>query len=164
MFFHRPHKYKMDMTTANATLQNVFSACNQAPNTIPFDKLLLRQKANTRTYDRFLLVIGIFLLLTFLSPVFVVPAANCIAEAFEPEPVELKEYYIEEDYLCLLLSGDGICYEAAYMVTPNGEHIPPASYDTTKQLLQFPIQEDVEYNIYIPVDNSVPYHLLFTPL
>ena len=40
--------YQMNIDKANDTLQNVFAACNKAPNTIPFDKLVLQQAAHTR--------------------------------------------------------------------------------------------------------------------
>ena len=65
MFFSKNSKYEMNKETANAALQNVFAACDKAPNTIPFDKLLLREKLNTHIYDR--LVVLVLLLLLFTS-------------------------------------------------------------------------------------------------
>lgn len=40
----------MNIDSANAALQNIFAACDQKPNTMPFDTILLRQQANTRSY------------------------------------------------------------------------------------------------------------------
>lgn len=37
------------MMSANNTLQNVFVACEKKPNTIPFDKIVLRRKADTKS-------------------------------------------------------------------------------------------------------------------
>ena len=37
----------MDIKQAGETLQNIFAACEQEPNKVPFDKIVLRQKANT---------------------------------------------------------------------------------------------------------------------
>lgn len=73
MFFGRKNKYEMNMDTANTILQNVFASESKIPNTVPFDKLVLRQKANTRFYDRILIILFLVLLLTFLSPLAFTP-------------------------------------------------------------------------------------------
>ena len=57
MLFRKKKNYEMNIDTANAILQNVFAAEAKAPNTIPFDKLVLREKANTRFYDRALILL-----------------------------------------------------------------------------------------------------------
>ena len=44
--FRKKKTYQMDIKSADTTLQNIFAACNETPNTVPFDKLLLRQKAH----------------------------------------------------------------------------------------------------------------------
>ena len=67
MFF-RQKKYHMNIEQADATLQKVFAACKQSPNTTSFDKLLLRRQLNTRFLDNLLILTAIILLLTFLSP------------------------------------------------------------------------------------------------
>ncbi len=76
MFFKKRNVYEIDMIQANNTLQNVFAACNQAPNTIPFDKLVLRNQLDTKIYNRLLIITSIALLFTFLSPLFIVPASE----------------------------------------------------------------------------------------
>ena len=68
MFFYKKHRYEMDIKLANETLQNIFAACDRAPNTIPFDKLVLRQKTNTRLYNILLIITAILFLLTLLFP------------------------------------------------------------------------------------------------
>ena len=57
MFFEKKNKYEMNIDTANEILQNVFAAESKTPNTVPFDKLVLRQKANTRFYNRILVIL-----------------------------------------------------------------------------------------------------------
>lgn len=60
----------MNTQDADNTLKNVLAACDMAPNTIPIDKLLLRQKFGTAPYDiclrLLLLQIIILLVLPFL--------------------------------------------------------------------------------------------------
>jgi hypothetical protein len=62
-------KYTLDVAAAGATLQNVFETCNQAPNTIPFDKLVLKQDADTGKYDIWLVFTFIIFILTAIIPV-----------------------------------------------------------------------------------------------
>ena len=87
MFFRKNKIYKMDPGQANSALQNIFAACDQTPNTIPFDKLLLRQKLNTRKYDILLCVIALALFFTFLSPLVIVPLSQSVEQMTAPEPV-----------------------------------------------------------------------------
>ncbi len=42
--------YTMDTKLAGETLQNVLNACGREPLTVSFDKILLRQKAQTAVY------------------------------------------------------------------------------------------------------------------
>lgn len=63
-------KYTLDVAVAGATLQNVFETCNQAPNTIPFDKLVLKQEADTDKYDKWLVLTFIIFILTAILPFF----------------------------------------------------------------------------------------------
>lgn len=65
------------MEQADATLQKVFAACKQSPNTTSFDKLLLRRQLNTRLLDNMLILTAIILLLTFLSPL-VIASVNAV--------------------------------------------------------------------------------------
>ena len=109
MFCHKNKKYQMDMDTANAALQNILAACDQAPNTIPFDKIVLRQKANTKPYNRLIVLTAVLLLLTFLSPLTIVPIATRLEPYFTPKPIKLVKDYIEDDILYLQFSGDDIC-------------------------------------------------------
>ena len=46
MLFDRK-RHQMDLKQADATLQNVFKACDIPPNTVAFDRLALRRKLNT---------------------------------------------------------------------------------------------------------------------
>ncbi len=163
MFFHKRQKYEMNMESANAALQNVFAACNKAPNTIPFDKLVLREKLNTRCYDRLLIMVALLLLLTFLSPLAIVPVSGFLERCFVSTEVRLIDDYVEDGYLYLQLEGDNILYEGAYLEKPDGTVIPVQFYDSQKRILCLPYIDDAETNIYIPLKNGKVLHLLLSP-
>jgi len=161
--FMKKNTYQMDINQANSTLQNVFAACDQAPNTIPFDKIILRQKANTKIYNRLITVTAVILLLTFLSPLVIVPVANLIEHITVPAPVVLLNDYVEDNILYLQFEGDNILYEEAYVEEINGKRHYAVTYDTKKQLIGFPYIREIEFNIYIPIKDSEPLHLLLSP-
>lgn len=163
MFFHKHQKYEMNMETANAALQNVFAACDKAPNTIPFDKLVLREKLNTRCYNRLLFIAALLLLLTFLSPLAIVPVSEYLDSRFPTTEAKLITDYVENGYLYLQLEGDNILYKDAYLEKPDGTVIPVQSYDRKKGILCLPYIDDAETNIYIPLKNGKVLHLLLSP-
>lgn len=164
MFFQKNKKYELDMNTANDTLQNIFAACDKAPNTIPFDKLVLRQKANTKSYNILLVITAVLLLLTFLLPLVIVPVANSIASHITTEPTELVNDYVKDNVLYLEFTGGHILYESAYMELSDGTCLPPLSYDTKQYILCFPYDNTEEANIYIPIEDDVPLHFLISPM
>lgn len=162
MFFHKKNRYELDMTTANNALQNILSTCNQPVNTIPFDKLVLRKKVNAASYNRLIIATAIIFVLTFLSPLIIVPLSELNERLFAPKPAELTLDYVENNILSLEFTGDNILYNEAYMETLSGERILPLSVDASKGVICFPFLSE-EANIYIPVKNDTAIHLLFTP-
>lgn len=163
MLFRKNKKYQMDMDAANAALQNILAACDKAPNTIPFDKLVLRQKANTKVYNTLLIITAIILLITFLSPLTIVPIATYTEKLLAPEPATLVNDYVQDNILYLEFSGDNILYEDCYMETSAGEQFSPSSYDSGQGLICFPFDSSQEVNIYIPVKDNATLHFLLTP-
>lgn len=162
MFFHKKNRYELDMTTANNALQNILSTCNQPVNTIPFDKLVLRKKVNAASYNQLIIATAIIFVLTFLSPLFIVPLSELNEKLFAPAPAELTLDYVENNILSLEFTGDDILYSEAFMETLSGEIIEPLSADASKGVINFPFLSE-EANIYLPVKNGKTIHLLFTP-
>ena len=162
MFFHKKNRYELDMTTANNALQNILSSCNQPVNTIPFDKLVLRKKVNAASYNRLIVVTAVIFVLTFLSPLVIVPLSEFNEKMFAPAPAELTLDYVENNVLSLKFTGDNILHDEAFMETMSGEIIEPLSVDTSKGVINFPFLSE-EANIYVPVKNGETLHLLFTP-
>ncbi len=164
MFYNKVPKYQMNQEVANKALQNILNSCNHSPNTIPFDRLILRQKLNTRIYDRILHIIRILLVLTFISPLMIVPVSNVTASFLAPKPVEILGNYIKDDRIYFKLTGDNILYEDAYMITENGEEYPALSYDRQQNQICFPYYTNQEINFYIPIKDSSTIQLMLSPI
>lgn len=158
MFFKKKNKYELNLKQADTALQNVFAACKQQPNTIAFDKLVLRQKLNTRIYDRLLILTGLLLLITFLSPLAVAPVNKLLVKP--PVKVELISDTMTDGVLCLTFTGDGIQFDKAYQELKDGTFEAPLSYE--QNTIRFTYHE-VETNIYIPVENQPVFHILVSP-
>lgn len=162
MFFSKKKIYQMDMEQANKALQNIFAACNQAPNTIPFDKLVLRKQLNTALYTRLIVITVITLVLTFVSPLAIVPVCNMLSPAESHTSVSLLDDYRDGDTLYLTFSQGNVLYGKAYLETAEGEIIPALSYDEKTNTIAFPYISDKECNIYIPVADGFPLHFLLS--
>lgn len=162
MFFHKKNRYELDMTTANNALQNILSTCNQPVNTIPFNKLVLRKKINAASYNKLIIATALIFVLTFLSPLAIIPLSELNERLFSPTPAVLTLDYVENNILSLKFTGENILYEEAFMETLSGEIIAPLSVDSSKGVINFPFLSE-EANIYVPVKNGEPLHLLFTP-
>ena len=89
MFFHKKNRYELDMNTANNALQYILSTCNQPVNTIPFDKPVLRKKVNAASYNRLFVATAVIFVLTFLSPLVIVPLPNLTRKCLPPLPRSL---------------------------------------------------------------------------
>lgn len=157
-------KYQISMDTANATLQNVLTACNQSPNAIPFAKIVQTQKVNTRIYGKLISLASLLLLFTFLLPVYILPLSDITTDFFAPKPVTLVHHYLEEDVLYLEFNGDNIVYQQAYMVTEDGEKHFPLSYDEHKKNMSFTYFSGQEILFHIPVRDANEVQLLLTPV
>lgn len=156
MRFHKKKSYQLDTAAANSALQNILSSCGQAPNTIPFDKLVLRRKANTAFYNRMLIATATVLLLTFLCPLVIVPASSL----FVVEPASLVEDYVKDELLYLELSGDHILYAEAYMETDSGAVFQPVFVEKRRSTIAFDFPTE-NAKIYIPVKDADPLILFF---
>lgn len=150
------------MAQADATLQKVFEACKQSPNTTSFDKLILRRQLNTKLLDNLLTLTAIILFLTFLSPLGVA-SVNVIFPGKEPAShVTLLSDTLTDGKLCLSLSGNGILYDDAYQETESGIVEKAVSYDKNAGTICFTYYGTVT-NIYIPLENAPVFHLVLAP-
>lgn len=105
---------------------------------------------------------AVIFVLTFLSPLIIVPLSEFNEKLFTPAPAELTLDYVENNVLSLKFTGDNILYDEAFMETLSGEIIEPLSVDSAKGVISFPFLTE-EANIYVPVSGGETIHLLFTP-
>lgn len=165
MLFKKKAKYEMDMELANATLQNILAACDKAPNTIPFDKLILRQKFNSRVYTSPIIAVIIMLVLTLSAPLLIVPVSKYIGQHFPPEETLLIADYVEDNILYLKFAGSrSILYHKAYLETLDDQIVNSISYDIKEGIICFPYYDHTESNVYIPLYNGETLHLLISPI
>lgn len=123
-------KYTMNMTEANNTLQNVFDACNVSHNTVPFDKIMLRQKEATNyiKYARILAIV--FLIFTMISPLFFRNNSVLkINNTSDIHTITVIDHQLYSDSFVLKLAGQNIDYDNIYAVKSNGAILYPASLD-----------------------------------
>ncbi|MBQ7776051.1 MAG: hypothetical protein IJ379_09020 [Lachnospiraceae bacterium] len=158
--FHKKKTYYMDIKSADTALQKIFAACDRTPNSVPFDKLVLRQQARTKAYDVLLWVIALIITVTILSPLafvgFQTPA--------DSRSIALINHYVKNDKLYVIMDTGNhtIRYDEAYITSYSGSIYEVVSYDSKTRSLCFPyISQGCK--LYIPYDNDSLLELALTP-
>ncbi len=133
----RDKTYKMDLKSANETLQNVFAQCDTTPNTIPLDKIVLQQKANTRYASIGIYTSLLMLIILLILPAFILQSDATIISQKGISNVRLDSYYITSTSIHVELKDTNCNYTISYAI----------SDDQTKSFAQ--------------IDPRDPYHLIF---
>lgn len=141
--------YNMNSTEANRTLQNVFEACNQTPNTTSFDVIRVRNIANTTVVKMGKYIAIVFLMLVLISPLPFVKASENAKTDRKPSRVDVVSHTLKDGEFTLILNGYGIAFDDIYCKKEDGEVIFPDSSDeeTGKVVIPF---DGKTLNIYIP--------------
>lgn len=147
MFFKK--KYSMDMDTANQTLQNVFAACNQQPNTIPFDKLVLKGLAQTTLVKGCKWSAAGFLLLVLLAPLAFRNTDFTVSSRGFGQQIAIEDHQLYENYFIMRLSGENVDYDNIYAKKTDGTVVFPSSVDPAERSVVIPY-DGSSLNIYIP--------------
>ncbi|MBQ7919302.1 MAG: hypothetical protein IJ324_05120 [Lachnospiraceae bacterium] len=160
MFFKK--RYQLDVQSADRTLQSVFAACDVEPNTMPFDKLILREKAHLAPYNRRITATLMILLITLATPFLFFFFYN---ESGKVHVITLEQHYVDNNVLYIKVDPchGSIDRNNSYLITASGKKITALSYDSDNHILAFPYLTE-ECNIYIPGENNSTLHLLYTPL
>lgn len=167
-FFKKKKKYEMDVTLANETLQNVFNACNKKPNSIPFDKILLRQRASTKLFSFGKWLSLVMLLITFFLPLAFFNGNDTLLRNYEMQINEnrnsltLLDYYVKENILYLKLDQSNIAVDQCYLQLIDQTIVPFLSFDVESNLLSFPYPDE-SANIFIYGEGESFLHLFITP-
>lgn len=161
--FRKEKKYEMNMSQANETLQNVFAACDKEPNKIPIDKLVLRQKANTKFFTIGKYIAAFFLALVLIAPLTFEHAPAKISKTINKVTnFVIVEHYIEDSLFTMNLTGDEIDYENSYATTPDGEIYSPTFYNDGCTI-SFPY-DNKELNIFIYNKSGSYIQVIITPI
>ena len=125
--FRRNKVYSINKKAANETLQNVFAACEQTPNTQSLDALLFKNIANTTLVKTGKWIAIALLVLILLSPlVFYQAAKEAKTRPHKPD-ITVTEHYLDEENECFVfrLSGSDIYYEGIYARSGDGTVVYP---------------------------------------
>ncbi len=151
--------YELDAVNANAVLQNVFTANHQQPNTIPFDKLVLRQPVDEHKFTRSIRLVAALLILTLLLPMAVIPATRALA----PKAIVLVSDEVQGEILRLGFTGDGLQYENAYIYTSTHGVEYAVAYNPDTKTIDFPYHNGETMNIYVRSREGSLVHFLLIP-
>lgn len=163
MLFHKPKTYHMDHDAANAALQNILVSCGKTPNTVPISKLAIQPKSDCKTYNILLILTGLLLLFTLISPLLITPITKYMAKHYAPKPVVLVNDYVEDGILYMEFSGDNIMFEDAYMETNDNRNEKAVFFDKKTNTIAFNYYDNTESNIYIPLKGNGKLQFLITP-
>lgn len=154
-------KYALDIASADSALQNIFAAVGQTPNSVPFNKLILRQKAVLKPYNIMLAICILLLAATAFCPLYFY--ANKPTKGI-PGYVTLGTHSATDKEITLEILPPYMLVDtgASELITTSGKTYAPLGYDYNTHTITFPYPGE-ECNIYIYCDNDCSLQLLFTP-
>ena len=161
MFRKKEKPIELDIELADATLQNIFEACDLPPNTIPFDKIVLRQKVNTVYFQTCILFCIRLLIITLLAPLPFLLINYHNQKQPTNNTISIEKDYLKDDIIYLKLSVD-VDPNVSYLIAADGRTISPVSYDSLTKTIAFPYP-DSEASIYLETSNDVSAVVLVTP-
>ncbi|MCR5735886.1 MAG: hypothetical protein K6G22_14895 [Lachnospiraceae bacterium] len=154
-------KYNLDINTADQTLQNVFKSLDKKPNTIPFDKLVLRNAVN-RTYTKVSLSVSLTLLLLILvAPLFFINREFRVESTGLKQSIIVTDHRFNGDNFIMTLSGTMIDYDDIYARLPDGTFVFPLSADEETGEVVFPYSGS-SLNIFVPDVNGKLLHAILS--
>lgn len=146
MFFKK--KYSVDMDTANQTLQNVFAACHQEPNTIPFDKLFLKGIAHTAFTKTGKCVGTAFLILTLFAPLAFRNPDFLVMSKGPTQQMAIEDHQLFTNEFVMTLNGSDIDYTHIYAKKADGSIVLPLYVNPATHTVSLPYDGET-LNIYI---------------
>lgn len=149
LFKRNKRTYSMDIKQAGETLHNIFAACEQEPNKVPFDKIVLRQKANTKMFTIGKYISILFIIFLFIAP-FLFPhsEATITAQKTSKSTLELESHLVKDEFFIMTFYEDNINYKNSFAVTANGDKLLPVMDSSVDGTIVFPYME-IPLNIYV---------------
>ena len=148
--FRRNKIYSINRKAANEALQNVFAACEQAPNTQSLDALLFKNIANTTLVKAGKWMSVVLLVLILLSPIAFYSVRNESGAKPHKTDITVTNHYLDEENGCFVMeiAGTNIDYDGIYAKKENGAKIYPIESDHNG-IVKFRFEKGT-LNIYIP--------------
>ncbi len=146
----RKEKYGMDIETANQTLQSVFAACNQAPNKIPFERIVLQKKAKTASVRICMWICILFLIAAVFSPSLFINHYFKISNTnSRMKPIIIEDHSYENDCFTIKFKGDNIDYDGIYLIDESGTTSVPDEIISSEGIVQINHPSGT-INIFVP--------------
>ena len=129
--FRRNKVYSINKKAANETLQNVFAACEQTPNTRSLDALLIKNYANTTLVKTGKWLSVVLLVLLLLCPLVFYLAGKEAETKPHRADIIVTQHYMDEENECFVfrLSGSNIYYDGIYAKSSDGTVVYPVETD-----------------------------------
>ena len=132
-------KYSMKKSAADATLQNVFAACNEQPSTKSFDILILRSLAQTTLVSTLKWIATGFLFLVLVAPIALMDSDFTVnSRGVIRDKVIIEEHRLYEHTFILRIHGDEINYDNIYAIDTDGRICFPSAINRENGLIEFP--------------------------
>ncbi len=159
--FHRL-KYRKSNKEANQMLQNVFMACDQTPNTTPYEKINSTERRSFLTDIVFIYIAASLYILTLIAPLFFPHDGIRMSLKGTSRPLTVVSHEVSDSTFTITLDGDKVDFSESYMIADDDVKVYAISYNRSTNTLTFPY-DNHEYNIYIFAQNDSCLHLLLTP-
>lgn len=157
-FFNNNRKFEMDIHTADSTLQNIFSACRQKPNSVAFQKLLVRRHFRGLFFNLGMAVSILFFILTLLTPYLFLSESISLTTYASQELTLVSHKHVDRHFYLTFEPAD-ISVEDCYMINADGKKTPPSKFTPETGTLVFPFPGE-EVNIFIFADDGSHMQLL----
>lgn len=149
----RTKKYSFDKKAAEATLQNVFAACDTKPNETSFDTIFTRNLVGATVVRVGIYVSIALLIFLILSPMAFINDSFKVSGAVVMSDITVAEHHLYEDRFEMILNGNGVEYGGIYCKKADGSVVIPLRSDPLTCTVEIPFDGD-PLNIYIPCSDG----------
>lgn len=156
-------KFNMDSKAAGQALENIFAACDTAPNKIPFDKILLQSRQNLITDNLYIVLSVVLFLMTFVAPIFFPHGSAFMSvDSAAGRPLTVVEHVMTDSSFSITFAGAPLDSGSSYMLGADNSVVYCQDYNRSSNTIVFPYYAQ-EYNIYVYDINGRCIHLLLSP-
>lgn len=150
--FQKKKEERLSIEQADFALQNIFAACNMPPNTIPFDKIVLRQKVNTLFFKVTVSIASAALLLNLLLPIHFLFMDRKV-NISKNSRIEILSDGLHQDTI-FLQSSSALSVKDCYIMHSDGTTLLPTTYDNLTKTIYFPYTED-SLSVYLETESGI---------